>query len=83
MDGKKAGERTLNELMDGQCGHIGRVWLTGPTKRRLIEMGITPGARFRVTKRAPLGDPIEIRLRGYTLALRADDAKRIGVLEGG
>lgn len=73
-------EITLDRLADGQSGVIRRVWLEGATKRRLIEMGVTPGARLRVIKRAPLGDPIEIELRGYTLTLRADDARRIGVV---
>ena len=49
----------------------------GKLHRRLIEMGLTPGTRVTVTKRAPLGDPIEIRLRGYELTLRADDASKI------
>lgn len=75
----KLTEITLDQMQDGQSGTIMRVWLEGSTKRRLIEMGVTPGATLRVTKRAPLGDPIEIHLRGYTLTLRADDARRIGV----
>ena len=58
---------------------VERLELEGPTKRRLIEMGITPGTRVRVLKRAPLGDPIEIFLRRYSLTLRAEDARRIFV----
>jgi len=70
-------EYTLNQLKNGQEGTVERIELTGPTKRRLIEMGITPGTNILVRKRAPLGDPIEIMLRGYTLTLRKEDAVKI------
>lgn len=73
-------ELTLDELKDGETGVIQAVRLLGPTKRRLIEMGITPGTSVYISKRAPLGDPIEVRLRGYRLTLRADDARRISVV---
>ena len=66
-------ELTLEKLKDGEKGVVERLTLTGPTKRRLIERGITPGTEVRVLKRAPLGDPIEIYLRRYTLTLRAED----------
>jgi ferrous iron transport protein A len=49
----------------------------GAIARRLMEMGIVPGAPVRVIKRAPLGDPIEIRVRGYHLALRRTEAQTI------
>ena len=75
-------ERTLNRLANGESGVIERIELTGPTKRRLIEMGITSGTQVYVRKRAPLGDPIEIMLRGYTLTLREEDAMRIFVKGG-
>ena len=70
----------LKSLKDGQSGRVERIELEGATKRRLIEMGLTPGTRVSIAKRAPLGDPIEIRLRGYELTLRADDAAKILVL---
>ena len=70
-------EISLDRLRDGEAGVVERLELEGPTKRRLIEMGITPGTRVRVLKRAPLGDPIEIFLRRYSLTLRAEDARRI------
>ena len=76
-------ETTLSELRDGERGAVTRLELAGPTKRRLIEMGITPGTRGQAMKRAPLGDPIEIMLRGYTLTLRAEDARRIFVRRDG
>lgn len=71
----------LKSLADGQSGIAERIELTGATKRRLIEMGITPGTRITVLKRAPLGDPIEILLRGYSMTIRGTDAERILVTE--
>ena len=53
----------------------------GALKRRLIDMGITPGVMVSVRKVAPLGDPIEIRLRGYELTIRRSDAMKITVSE--
>ena len=74
-------ELTLEKLKDGERGVVERLTLSGPTKRRLIEMGITPGTRVGVLKRAPLGDPIEILLRGYSLTIRGTDAEQIFVTE--
>ena len=73
--------RSLQSLADGQSGVVERIALTGATKRRLIEMGSTPGTRVGVLKRAPLGDPIEILLRGYSLTIRGTDAAQIFVGE--
>ena len=73
--------RSLQSLADGQSGVVERIALAGATKRRLIEMGITPGTRVGVLKRAPLGDPIEILLRGYSLTIRGTDAAQIFVGE--
>ena len=73
--------RSLQSLADGQSGVVERIALTGATKRRLIEIGITPGTRVGVLKRAPLGDPIEILLRGYSLTIRGTDAEQIFVTE--
>lgn len=72
---------TLKSLSNGRAGVVERIELTGATKRRLIEMGITPGTRVDVLKRAPLGDPMEILLRGYTLTIRGADAENILVTE--
>lgn len=71
----------LKSLADGKSGIVEKIELTGATKRRLIEMGITPGTRITVLKRAPLGDPIEILLRGYSLTIRGTDAEQIQVSE--
>ena len=72
---------SLKSLSDGESGVVERIELTGATKRRLIEMGITPGTRVGVLKRAPLGDPIEILLRGFSLTIRGEDAEEILVAE--
>ena len=72
---------SLKSLSDGESGIVERIELTGATKRRLIEMGITPGTRVGVLKRAPLGDPIEILLRGFSLTIRGEYAEKILVAE--
>ena len=74
---------SLKSLADGKSGIVEKIELTGATKRRLIEMGITPGTKITVLKRAPLGDPIEILLRGYSLTIRGTDAEQIQVTEVG
>lgn len=72
-------ERTLDHLENGESAQVTQVLVQGKIKRRLVEMGITPGTLVTVTKRAPLGDPIEIGLRGYKLTIRQADAKGIRV----
>lgn len=73
--------RTLKELRPGQSGIILNVCGTGSVKKRLIDMGMTPGVKVSVTKIAPLGDPMEIILRGFSLAVRKEDAKNIMLQE--
>jgi ferrous iron transport protein A len=68
---------TLNNLAIGQKATIITVGGEGILRRRFLDMGLTPKTRVMVRKRAPLGDPIEIFLRGYELTLRLDDAKKI------
>lgn len=70
---------TLNNLAIGQKATILTVGGEGILRRRFLDMGLTPKTRVMVRKRAPLGDPIEIFLRGYELTLRLDDAKKITV----
>ncbi len=72
-------QRTLDHLDNGESAEVTQVLVEGKIKRRLVEMGITPGTRVTVTKRAPLGDPIEIALRGYKLTIRQSDARGIRV----
>ncbi len=71
-------KRTLEDLAPGQSGTILSVGnRSGTVKRRLVDMGLTPGTEVKVTKIAPLGDPIEVTLRGYELSLRKADAAQI------
>ena len=77
-------EKTLQDLRPGQSGIIRSVGnQSGAVKRRLVDMGLTPGTAVTVLRVAPLGDPIEVRLRGYELSLRCNDAARIVVGDGG
>lgn len=70
---------TLRDLKPGESGTILKVGGKGALRRRLLEMGLTPGAKLSVQKTAPLGDPIEILIRGYHLTLRKDDAAEIEI----
>ncbi|MDD5944669.1 MAG: FeoA family protein [Clostridia bacterium] len=70
---------TLNELKIGEAGVITTVGGQGALRRRLLDMGLTPKTRVMVRKVAPMGDPIELHLRGYELTIRVDDAKNIEV----
>lgn len=69
--------RNLGDLRPGQGAKIIAIGGEGALKRRLVDMGLTPGCDVFVRKVAPLGDPIEINLRGYELSLRKDDAEKI------
>ncbi|MCI9031008.1 MAG: ferrous iron transport protein A [Clostridia bacterium] len=66
--------KTLNEFTVGESGKIIAVGGEGRVRRRLFDMGVTPGAEVKLRKKAPLGDPIEVTLRGYELTLRKDEA---------
>lgn len=72
-------KQTLKEIKIGETVKIVKVLGQGPTKRRLMEMGLTRGAELFVRKVAPLGDPIEVTIRGYELSLRKEDAELICV----
>lgn len=75
---------TLDQLPIGQNGTICRVNGEGSLRCRLLDMGLIPGTRIMVRKTAPMGDPIEIHIRGYELTIRIADAKNIEVeAEGG
>ena len=71
------GLHTLDQLPIGATGVVHRVDCDRPVARRLMEMGLLPGTRIETVRRAPLGDPLEIRLRGYLLSLRLADAAQI------
>lgn len=70
---------TLSELKIGESAVVTAVGGEGILRRRLLDMGITPKTKLMVRKMAPLGDPIEIRIRGYELTLRKEDAAKITV----
>ena len=70
---------TLRELPLGKSAKVVKLTGEGAIKRRIMDMGITKGTELIVRKVAPLGDPIEIRVRGYELTLRLEDAKNITV----
>ena len=69
----------LPEVEMGSSASVVTVHGKGTVSRRLMEMGLVPGVRVRVVKSAPFGDPIEIRLRGYSLALRINEAEAVEV----
>ena len=70
---------TLDKLPVGQTRRIAAVGGQGALRRRLLDMGLTPKTQVTVQKVAPMGDPIELRLRGYELTLRLDDAREIAL----
>ena len=70
-------EKTLNNFSIGETGIVKKVSGEGNIRRRLLDMGITPGAEIFMRKRAPLGDPIEITVRNYELTLRKSEAECI------
>ena len=73
---------TLNQLPIGKAAIITNVGGEGALRCRLLDMGLIPKTKITVTKVAPMGDPIELRLRGYTLTIRVEDARNITVAEG-
>lgn len=69
----------LKELKPGEQGIVISIGDRGPLRRRIMDMGVTPGVLIKVIKVAPLGDPIEINIRGYELSLRKDEANQIQI----
>ena len=72
-------KKLLSEFSIGESGKIIAVNGEGRVRRRLFDMGVTPGAQLTMRKRAPLGDPIEITIRGYELTLRKTEAACVEV----
>ena len=70
---------TLRDVPVGQSAKVVKIHGEGAVKRRIMDMGITKGVEISVRKVAPLGDPIEITVRGYELSLRKADAESIEV----
>ena len=73
--------KTLKDVKIGCRARVARVHGDGPIRRRIMDMGLTRGVEVFVRKHAPLGDPIEINLRGYELTIRKADAEMIEIAE--
>ena len=69
--------KTLRDAKVGDTVTVVRLHGEGPVKRRIMDMGITKGTQIHVRKVAPLGDPVEVTVRGYELSLRKADAQKI------
>ena len=69
--------RTLKEIKCGETVIVAKLTGEGPTRRRIMDMGITKGTQVYVRKVAPLGDPVEVTVRGYELSRRKGDAEMI------
>jgi len=77
--GRRDGARRLSEMEAGAKGRIAHVCCRGHIGKRLLEMGLTCGTPIEVIRHAPLGDPVEIRIRGYLLSLRKSEAEHIEI----
>ena len=73
--------KTLRDTAVGETVKVVKLHGEGPVRRRIMDMGITKGVEIYVRKVAPLGDPIEVNVRGYELSLRKADADQIEVAE--
>ena len=71
--------KTLKEVPCGQTVKVTKLNGEGPVKRRIMDMGITKGVTVYVRKAAPLGDPVEVNVRGYELSIRKADAEMIEI----
>jgi len=72
--------KTLKDVKVGEDATVVKLHGEGATKRRIMDMGLTKGTQIRVRKVAPLGDPMELNVRGYELSVRKADAEMIEVL---
>ncbi len=71
--------KTLDQLKVGESATVARLNGEGAVKRRIMDMGLTKGTAVTVRKVAPLGDPIELTIRGYELSIRKDEAAKVEV----
>ena len=72
---------TIDDLKIGQSGTISEVGGAGALRLRFLDMGLIPGTKVQLQKIAPMGDPIQIRVRGYELTIRREDAEKISLQE--
>lgn len=71
--------KSLNNLKQGEAGVIKSFKGKGEVRKHLMEMGLVRGSDIKVERVAPLGDPIEVKIKGYSLSLRKEDAKKIEI----
>ena len=71
----------MHTLLEKRAGRVARLGIRGPLMRRLTEMGATPGTSSESIRGSPLGDPVQVALRGYTLTLRREDVREIFLQE--
>jgi len=76
---RKKGMKTLKESKVGDTVRVVKLHGEGAVKRRIMDMGLTKGVEVQIRKVAPLGDPIEVSVRGYELSIRKSDAEMIEV----
>lgn len=79
MNGECKRVKTLKEARPGETASVASLTATGPLRRRIMDMGITKGTAVTVRKVAPLGDPMEITVRGYELSIRKSEAEHIEI----
>ena len=72
-------EKRLQELKPGEVGRTVRILGPGSIRRRILDMGIVKGTEIEVERVAPLGDPVEVKIKGYHLSLRKEEAANIFV----
>jgi Fe2+ transport system protein FeoA len=82
VSGEAVAVSTLADLEKGGRGRVARIEGRPVVVQRLSEMGLTPGVEVVVVRFAPLGDPIEVRVRGYALSLRREDARAVVLAAG-
>jgi ferrous iron transport protein A len=70
-------DKLLKDFKPGEKGWVKKLTVTGALRRRLLDMGITPGTEIMMKKTAPLGDPLELVLRGYNLAVGKAEAEAV------
>ncbi|MDY6796032.1 MAG: FeoA family protein [Actinomycetota bacterium] len=71
--------KSLKEMKPGEKGSVLSIEKGGDLRRRLLDMGVVKGAEVRVVRLAPLGDPMEVSIKGYNLTLRGEEAERIHI----
>lgn len=77
--GKIVTKKTLNQIDPGNKVKVIQIRGKGPAKRRILDMGMVPGVEIEVVKKAPFGDPLEFKVKGYNLSLRKTEAELIVV----